>query len=261
MTEETQAPETTEAVAPESLLADVPKPLDFSNGLPEGFPTEFWDEEKKAPNLDKLANSYMQEKKRADGLRVKLSKGEFEGKAPEDIAEYTLDLTDDLKAIVPDDDRLIAKAREAAKEAGLPKEAFAKFMTPLIQEVAALKAEMEAPPSEEQIQAAKQAELSKLGPNATVVVQAVNSFIDSMVSTGRFSQAEAQTARSMAITAEAVKVLNKFRTMANPSSVPVDLPVADTSSKEEIGAKMAKAALAGNEVEYNKYAKLLHSAG
>jgi hypothetical protein len=262
MTEETQneAVETPEVPA-DSLLVDAPKALDFAQGRPEEFPEEFWDAEKATVDANKLAAAWQQEKKRAEGLRVKLSKGEFEGKAPADVSEYKLELSDELKAIAPDDDRLMAKAREAAKEAGLPKEAFSKMMLPLIQEVAALQAELTKPPSQEEIQAAKTAELEKLGPNGAAVVQAVNSYIDSLTTTGKFSQAEAAVIRSMATSAESIKVLNKFRMMTNPSSVPVNLPVTDTSSREEISNKMAKAALAGDEIEYKKYSKLLQQAG
>jgi hypothetical protein len=74
----------------------------------------FWDAEKKAPVVEKLFESYAQQKARAEGLRVKLSKGEFEGKAPEDIKEYVLELSDELKPLVPDDDPMMNAAKEAA---------------------------------------------------------------------------------------------------------------------------------------------------
>lgn len=257
MSEEAATPET----APKddaSLLSDVTPALDFSNGRPEDFPEDYWNSEQNAPDINKLFTNYQQEKKRAEGLRVKLSKGEFEGKAPKDASEYTLELSDDLKPIVPDNDPLIASAKEAALAAGLPKEAFGKFMLPMIETVAKLKAEVEAGPSEEEIKAAKAEELAKLGSNGTAVVQAVNAYIDSLTASGKFSKTEAETLRDMATTAESIKVLNKFRMMTSPSSVPVDLPIGDTSSKEEVAAKMAKAAMAGDELNYNKYAKMLH---
>lgn len=260
MTEEVaeQNTETETKPADNSLLSDTPEPLDFTNGRPETFPEDFWDGEKNSPDINKLFLSYDQEKRRAEGLRVKLSKGEFEGKAPKDVSEYALELSDELKAIAPDDDPLIASAKEAALAAGMPKEAFGKFMMPMIQKVAELAKQANEPPSEEEIKAAKAEELAKLGSNGKVVVQAVNGFIESLTASGKFSAKEAETLKEMVKTADSVRVLNKFRMMVNGNSVPVDLPVTDSTSRDEIAAKMAKAALSGDEIGYNKYAKQLH---
>lgn len=260
MTEEsTQTNETTQTPPSNSLLAENTPALDFSKGRPEDFPEDFWDAEKNSPDINKLFVNLQQEKKRAEGLRVKLSKGEFEGKAPKDAAEYVLELDDTLKTIAPDNDPLVTKAKEVALAAGLPKEAFKKFMEPMIAEVARLREEMTQPPSEEEIAAQRNEEIAKLGSNGRVVVQAVNTFIESLVAGGKFSEHEANTLRDMATTADSLRVLNKFRMMTNGSSVPVDLPITDTSSRDEIAAKMAKAAMSGDEINYNKYAKQLHS--
>lgn len=257
---EGQAP-ATPATPADSLLADQTPALDFSVGKPEGFPDDFWDAEKKAPAVDKLFNSYQQEKRRAEGLRVKLSKGEYEGKAPEDIKEYVLELDDSLKAIVPEGDPLMQAAKEAAKAAGLPKDAFSKFMTPVISKLAEFKAQAETPLSDDEIAEIRKAEISKLGPTGDRIVSAVGSFIAQMEANGTLSKDEAAAARAMATTADAVRVLNKFRSMSGmPDQVPVDMPVGDHSSLEEIKVKMAKAMMDGNEAEYNKYSLMLAKA-
>ena len=182
MTEEVVVETQVAAPASDSLITETPAGLDFSLGKPEGFPDDFWDAEKKAPSIDKLYNSYAQEKKRAEGLRVKLSKGEFDGKAPEDIKEYTLELSDELKTLVPEGDPMFEAARKAAKEAGLPKEAFSKFMMPVLTTLAELSAAANTPKSPEEQAAERSLEISKLGPNGGRVVEAVGSFIDQLLS-------------------------------------------------------------------------------
>jgi len=139
-----EAPTTDSAPTPlpqDSLLNEASKPLDFATGKPEGFPDDFWDAEKNTPAVDKLYKEFQNRDKIAKDLRVKLSRGEFTGKAPEDINEYTVELSEELKPLIPDGDPLFAAARQAAKDAGLPKEAFGKFMQPIVAKLAELQAQ------------------------------------------------------------------------------------------------------------------------
>jgi hypothetical protein len=259
MTEATTT--TTEPVtaAPvDSLITAEPTAIDFTAGKPEGFPDDFWDADKKSPKTDVMFNAYNTEKKRADGLRVKLSKGEFEGKAPDDIKEYTLELSEELKPLVPDDDRMLNAARQAAKDAGFPKEAFNKFMLPVITELAKAKAEMDTPLSEEEKEAARVTEVEKLGPSGSKIVGAVGSFIEQLKASGTFSEAEAKTAKEMAYSADAVRVLNKLRMMGGgKDQVPMDIPIDVQSSRQDVEQKMAEAMLKGDEINYNKYSQML----
>jgi hypothetical protein len=264
MTDEKQAEQTEASPQPavDSLLAgnDV-KELDFAAGKPEGFPDEFWATDKNSPDINKLFTSYQQEKKRAEGLRVKLSKGEFEGKAPENINEYTLELKEELKQFVPDDDPIIAKAREAAKAAGLPKEAFNKMMVPLIEEVVAMQQNAIKPPTLEEIAEKKEAEFAKIGSNGKTMAQAVNTWITGLAANGRISQQDVAVMQGMVYNAETLKLMNRIRTMIDPNPAPIHTPVSTDSSKEEIAAKMAKAGMEGDEVTFNKYAAMLRQAG
>ena len=244
----------------DSLLTEATQPLDFSQGRPESFPEDFWDETNKSPNTAKLFDSYTQEKKRAEGLRAKLSRGEFEGKPPEDIKEYKLELTDDLKALVPEDDRMYNAARQAAKDAGLPKEAFNKFMKPIVEELAKVHAEMQ--PNEEMIESEraeyKRTELAKLGPNGNGVVTAVKGYVDGLEANGTFSKEEADAARDMANNAAAVRVMNKFRMMTGgQNQVPMDLPIDTAASISDVEKKMTAAGLKGDEAEFNRYSAQL----
>lgn len=258
MTEE--ATETNENnQATDSLITEQPSALNFAEGKPDGFPDDFWDAEKKAPAVDKLFNSYTQEKKRAEGLRVKLSKGEYEGKAPENVAEYTLSLSDELRPLVPNDDPLLQVAREAAKAKGMPKEMFDSTFTPIIAKLAELKSAAEKPPSPEEIEAERLAKIEKLGPGGDKVVSALGAFIDQLHKGGTFSQAEAIAAKNMVFDADSARVMNKLRMMAGGrDQVPVEMTVeTNSASRSDVETKMAKAMLAGNEAEYTKYSGML----
>lgn len=246
------------ALPADSLLNEVNNAVDFTAGKPEGFPDDFWDADKNAPAVDKLYKEFQNRDKIAKDLRVKLSRGEFTGQAPADINEYIVELSDELKPIVPDGDPLFDAARQAAKDAGLPKEAFSKFMTPIISKLAELKAQQDQGPSEAEIEQFRSEEIAKLGPAGTKVVSAVGAFIDQLHSGGTFSDAEAATAKAMANSAEAVKVLNKLRMMSGaPDQVPVEIPVDTKASRSDIEAKMAKAFASKNEEEYKKYSAML----
>lgn len=259
--EQTSAAPTTPAPqdAGNSLITNAPSALDFSAGKPEGFPDEFWDAEKNNPAIDKLYQNWAQEKKRAEGLRVKLSKGEFEGKAPVDIKEYQVELSDDLKAIVPDNDPLLEAARLSAKDAGLPKEAFAKFIAPMVAKIADLRAQsIAAEPTPEEREAERLEEVAKLGPNGHKVIEAVSGFINELQAGGTLNESEAKVAKEMVFNAESAKVFNKLRMMTGgKDQVPIDVPVDVRAARSDIEAKMSAAFMSGNEAEYNKYAAML----
>lgn len=260
MTEEALAPEA-EALPADSLLNDAPSPLDFTSGKPEGFSDEYWDAEKNAANVDKLYKDFQNRDKIAKDLRVKLSKGEYEGKPPENIADYLVEIPDALKESVPNDDPLLQSAREAAKAAGLPKEVFNKFMGPMIAKVAELQAQAldgfkEQTP--EEISAARQVEIDKLGPTGNKIVGAVGSFIQQLEAGGTFSPSEAAAVKAALNNAEVVRAFNKLRTMSGGhDQVPIEMPIDERASLMDVQDKMAKAMLSGNEAEYLKYSSLL----
>jgi hypothetical protein len=232
--------------------------LDFAAGKPEGFPEDFWDMEGNKPNVDRLFKEFQNRDKIAKDLRVKLSKGEFTGRAPDDINEYTFELDESIKDMVPQDDPLMAAARQAAKDAGLPKDAFSKFMSPILAKLAEFKSQAEAPPSEEEVAANRAAEIAKLGTNGERVVATIGTFIDTLKNGGTFTEEEAQAAKAMANSASAVRVLNKFRMMSGMGDqVPVGPTVDERASISEISQKMAAAMAAGNEAEYNKFSLML----
>ena len=249
----------TEAIEPEvSLIQDAPQ---ITEGVkPDFLPDDYWDAEKKTPIQDKVLNGYQQEKKRAEGLRVKLSKGEFEGKAPEDIKEYVLELDEKFKSVVPDNDPLLEFARQTAKERGMPKELFNSFVAPIIGKIHELQAAL--PQLSEEEQAAKDkadteayisGETAKLGPSGGRIVEAVGSFIKEMESDGTLSPELAKKAKDMAFDADAIRVLNALRMRNSKSAIPIDVPIDAKSSLYDLESKLAAAIVSGNEMEAAKY--------
>jgi hypothetical protein len=261
MTDDTQPQDTTPqepAVSDDSLLT-APTGLDFSQGKPEEFPAEFWNEEGKAVNIDALYDAFKNRDKIAKDLREKIGRKQFDNAPPKDINEYTIELKEDLKDLLPADDPIIAKAKEVAKEAGLPKEAFAKFMTPMVEAVLAMRQDVK-PPSPEEIAEAKNAELAKIGPNGKQMAQAVNGWLASLEKQGVLTKETLAAAQSMVYNAETLKVMNTLRSMVAPSGPPIALPISQDSSRAEIEAKMVEAAAKRDEATYNKYAAMLRSA-
>ena len=247
----------------DSLITDEPK-LDFTT-KPEGFPDGYWDADSNTVNVEQLYKGYTNEKARAEGLRVKLSKGEFTGVAPKDAAEYTLELADELKPMVPEDDPMLGAARNAALEAGMTKEQFGKFMPTVVKALADLKAQADAPPTEEQIAeqnaqiaATRQAEIEKLGPSGNKIVAALDEFRKGLLADGTLSDEEGEAMKMMVFDATTARIMNKLRSRrGEPDNVPVMVPVDDKSSKSDIESKMAKAFQSGNEEEFKKYSAML----
>jgi hypothetical protein len=256
-----------EAPAPAKVddsLISTEAPLDFTT-KPEGFPDNFWDAEKNAPNVNQLYKEFQNRDKIAKDLRVKLSKGEFTGQAPQDPSEYVLELSDEMKPLVPDNDPLMAAAKLSAKEAGLPKDVFNKFMTPIIAELAKFKAEAEAPLTPEQqeaqkaqVEANKQAEIEKLGPSGNKIIAAIDEFRKGLLAEGAITEQGAETMRMMVFDAESARIMNMLRSRRGmPDNVPITPQIDAASSKADIESKMAKAFADRNEGEFAKYSAML----
>lgn len=262
MTEQTEAvqPETTEKTSETttevSLLDAVQSSDIFSKGKPEGFPDDFWDAEKNAPVAEKLYEAYNHEKNRAEGLRKKLSKGEFEGQAPEDAKEYVLELDDKLKPIVPENDPLFEAAREAAKQAGLPKDKFQKFMQPIIEKIAELQPKE---PTAEEIAAYRAQELEKLGPSGLKIAANVKAFVGELQAKGILMEEDVKAVQGMITTADSLRAWNRIRAaMGNTQDVPVGNDMLDTkASRVELEKQLAAAAAARDEDTYNAIAAKL----
>lgn len=251
MTEETTTEATETMQQSESLLDAVQDVGNFANGKPENMPPEFWDEEKKAPVAEKIFEAYTQAQARADGLRKKLSKGEFEGGAPEDINEYVVELAEEHKAIVPEGDPLFDAARQAAKDAGVPKEVFAKFMQPIIAKIAEMQP---SEPTAEDIAAYRAAELEKIGPAGLRVAANVKAFVAELETKGVLLPEDVKTVQGMITNAGQLRAWNRIRAyMGNTQDVPTGEDfVNNQASKAELERQLIVAAEARDEAKYNQ---------
>lgn len=248
----------------DTILDAVQQDIDFSAGKPEDFPDDFWDQEKNAPNTAKLFDEYKRADKIAKDLRVKLGKGEFTGKAPQDISEYALDIPDEHKDFFPDDDPIMLAAKEAAKEAGLPVDTFKAFMNGVLPKMveSAMEANKEPPPpSEEEIAQARSAELAKLGPSGQAMARAANEFVDELVATGLLSNELKDAYRSMVTNADQLRVMNTLRSMAqrNRENVNVNVPLDEKASRSDLEKKLVQAAKDRDVATYNKISQQLAS--
>lgn len=254
----TQDPAAAALPADSLLSATATGSLDFTAGKPADFPDDYWDAEKNTPNVERLYNDFKNRDKIAKDLRVKLSRGEFESKPPEDINEYVVELTDAIKA----DDPLLTAAKQAAKEAGLPKEAFSKFMQPVIAKVLELAQAQSAEPSEEEIAEIRNAEIAKLGPTGHKIVSAVGAHIDSLTKGGTFSESEASALKASLTNVEVVRAYNKLRMLTGgQDQVPLEMPIDVRASRMDIEQKLGEAMRTGNEAEYLKYSSMLAKMG
>jgi len=260
-----ETPKATEAADISLLETEAPKELDFSLGRPEEFPEEFWDQDGKKVNVNKLFSEFNKKDKIAKDLRAKIGRREYEGKAPEDIADYKVDVAEDLLLLVPDNDPLMQAVRESAKEIGLPAEQFNKLISPVIAKLGKLYSEQGAGQSaeqtEEQANEYRSAEIAKLGPSGHKIKEAVKNYVIQLGADGSFSAEEVEAAKSMINSAASLRVFNKFRMMKGGSNeVPIDMPVDVSASISDIQARMAQSMAEGKEAEYNKYSQMLAQA-
>lgn len=241
-----------------SLITDEKPGLDFSEGKPEGFPDDYWDAEKKAVNIDKLYSDFQNRDKIAKDLRAKLGRGEFTGKAPENVSEYALELSDELKAIAPDDDPLVAAAREAAKEAGVPKDVFSKLFTPIIGKIAEMRADAMKEPTQEEVDAYIREETRKLGPSGEKITSAIGAHLNGLVARGSLTENDAKLLKDSIRSAELAMAWNRLRMVnGGTESVPVSMDADAVASINEVQQKMAEAFRSGNQAEYDKWAAKL----
>lgn len=236
----------------DSLLDDVEgddgsagdgQPVDFSKGKPEGFPDDAWDEKENKPKSDVLFKKWQDAENRAKGLRDKLAKGE--GKPPKDAKEYTVDAGDKGKALIKSDDPLLAEAQKIAHELKIPKETYGKFMGKLTDFLAdhieKLQKDGPAEMTEEQKAEVRKVEYAKIGTNAVQVIKAVETWGRELKSSGQFSEQELAAFKSMAVTGDQVRVLNKLRALAGGgNALPMDFSDDGLPSDNEIAELQAK---------------------
>lgn len=242
------------------VAGDGTKPLDFTKGKPEGFPDELWDGEKNQPKADLLYQKMQDAEARAKGLRDKLAKGE--GKPPKDAKEYTVDAGEKGKTLITDNDPLLAEAQKIAHELKIPKETYGKFMGKLTDFLADHIEKLQENPPEltpEQKAEIRQKEYAKIGTNAPQIVKAVETWGRELKAQGQFSEDDLAAFKSMALTGEQVRVLNKLRALAGGGkSLPMDFSGDGLPSDSEISDMIVKAHKSGDSAEAAKVEEILN---
>jgi hypothetical protein len=213
----------TEAVTPKEVVA-----------RPDGVPEEFWDAANGTFNNEKLWEDHQRQAKMAKDLRVKLSKGEQN--VPEKADMYKVTLDEEFSKLIPADDKGLAAARQAAHEAGLSQAQFEGFVGKYlagVKEMGLLTPQEAVEPSPEEIKAAFDAEVSKLGRDGALEIKANEDWILGQYRNGVFSKSDIEAFSSMAQTAEQVRAFTKLREMMGEQRIPTSTSI-DTEGASKV---------------------------
>jgi hypothetical protein len=234
--------------------------FDFSTGeKPEGFPDEFWDEEAKAPNAQALFEGIQKQEKIAKDLRAKMGKGAH--KPPEKPDDYKLELPEELQQVVPEDDPLLAAARERAHAHGLSQEAFQGFINDIVGDMAKIAAENadeNSPANEEARKQYVAEQIKAIGPNGPQVLRAVQSWGNELQAEGTFNEQDVKTLQEEGlVSANMVQMFNRLRSRMGGSAIPMDsvddgLPP-DAEIADKLNNLYERARDNGDHSAYTKY--------
>lgn len=225
-----------DAPAAEDVTLTTPEAVVEKAPRPDGVPEDFWDAANGTFNNEKLWEDYQRQQKIAKDLRVKLSKGEQN--VPEKAEMYKVTLDEEFSKLIPEDDKGLAAARTAAHEAGLSQAQFEGFVgkyLAAVKEAGLLEAPAAAEPSQEEIKAAFDAEVAKLGKDGALEIKANEDWILGQYRNGIFSKADVEAFSQMAQTAEQVRAFTKLREILGEQRIPVSTSIdTEGASKTDI---------------------------
>ena len=205
---------------------------------PKNLADEFWNEESRQVDQDKLIKAFNEEQKKALGLRQKLSeKGAT--KPPKTVDEYFIE-DEGVKELMPDDSEGLKIIKEKALKAGLSKDQFSNFLTevmPALKEQGLLVdkgEELSEEEEEEQHQKFIEAEIAKI-PEGQKVLQKVVNWGAGLHNKGILSKDEMPVFENMVTDANSLVVFSKIMTLTGEPSIPVKTAVPDgLPSRQEI---------------------------
>ncbi len=215
--------------------------IDFSTGeKPEALPDEFWDAENNVPNTQAIYEKYLEEQKRAAGLRKTLS-GKPSGEVPESPEGYAMPEIEDYEYTEADNVILGAIAKKL-HENEVPADLAASILPSIIQGVLDLSesgamdeltAQKKADDDEAE-KARKAEEIEKLGANGHAVVRNSYLWVKGLESKGVLTpEAAAHIDSTLLATAEGVKALRSLQMAFDGDAVSSEL-IADTTGNRTL---------------------------
>jgi hypothetical protein len=216
-----------DATASDTAAPAAPAAPSAPGARPDFIPEQFWDPASNQPRIEAMAKSWRD-------LRAKVSQGI--GTTPENPDSYAFPKIEGLtEELVKPDDPLWKQVRESAHEAGVTQQQLEAIISPYIQDALQRGKQQPAASPEEDAaarQAARAAELGKLGPNGDLMVRDIKGWITGLQSRGGLTDAEAQ-ALMTAGSADGIRALAKLRALAGEKPIPLDsLAGADMTTAE-----------------------------
>lgn len=234
--------------------------FDFTTGeKPEGFPDDYWNEEAKAPDAQKLYEGLKKQEQRANDLRAKMGKGEH--KAPAKPEDYKLELPEEIASQLNEGDKTIAAAQKRAHEHGISQEAFQGFMAGMVGDLYEIAQAVQDPNSEEA--QARNAEyvkeqIKEIGPNGPQILRAVEGWGDQMLAEGIINETDLDTLKNEGlVSAKMVTLFNRLRSRMGGADIPHNNVDDGLPPDSEIADMIDKAYASKDQAQIRKAEALL----
>jgi hypothetical protein len=212
-----------------------------SGEKPEWLPDRFWSEDGVA-DYENLAKSQQE-------LYKKLRNGKHI--IPEGDKDYDVKFLADK---VPEDDAMLSKFREVAKDRGLTQDDFETIVGMVMEQTP-----QQADPVEEQFD--REAELAQLGPNAEEIIAGHVKWANSLVERGVWTADDFEEFKVMGGTASGIRALTRLRQYYGEKTIPVNATPdgADTPTQDELQQMVASPEYQTNPAYRNKVYKMFET--
>lgn len=231
-TEQPQAQEQEQAIPANTGAPQPTEQAAREIAAPEGLDApELWDREKGQLDAAKTIEELNRRGKMAKDLRQKLSKG---GTVPQNPEDYQIRPEGEGAAFIDPDSDTMPEIKKIAHGCGMTEAQLNSFMNGFMA-MAAKRGDLKAPPTEEEKNAAIEAERAKLGANAAEQVNAARQFIESQYRQGIFSEEDKAWLMEHGNSAQGIRIICKIRQLAGAPAIPTGTAnVAGLESDREI---------------------------
>lgn len=222
---------------------------------PKDLPDNFWDAENGAYKGDEIYKALTEKdqkhkteldkaEEKAAGLRKLLSqKGILDADVVDAPEKYKIEIADDYKKFVAEDDYVIDSLRKVGHELGLGNKKVNTIINSIVKDLAE-KNIFQEPVSEEDQKKARETQraekMKALGPSADAIISSVTDFGNELFRNGTFSEEENKVFRSFARDANSVRILQKLKGLVTgKDEIPVNSHIEGLPSKSELDAMVA----------------------